>query len=135
MGTRMYPVTSVTEILEKLAGVPAGTEKAIRLKQAAARQECESRGIKTYSPEGHKVFFEMLNNFTPNERRYYDFILYGWGHLTEDAFSIIYDMFDGEIHYVATVLDHSLAEALLKAQGVTLPDGITLDDIKGVKWY
>jgi hypothetical protein len=135
MATRLYPHTKNEATLERLAGVPAGTAAEhtrinAEFKQAKAKlnegfAECDE-AEQTRRRQEHFRLDEAeweANHANPSVGTYDSFLTFGWGrvnHLCEG-----YSGFTDDPEKVA---------AILKAQGVMLPEGMMDYELEGLGW-
>lgn len=154
MATRLYPNTNSPEILEKLAGVPAGTARkleAIREKYQAQRQEAwatfhsiiaagstaEAAQEACYDHSvGEAEYNEISAN--PEVSRMDHFMVFGWSRLSPEASAIVAEL--GEDPCIG-FWEKDRKEAflpitrkILAAQGVRLPEGVTVESLEGINW-
>lgn len=118
--TRLYPYTRNPEVLERLAGVPAGTS------QAADQLDRELEAAR-FDDEAYEAAERAAGEAACALR---GFRIFGWGRFrgwqaAEDA---------GHDPVSGSTSDEDLVAALLRAQGVSLPEGVTLADLEGVGW-
>lgn len=134
MGTRLYPMTENTEILERLAGVPVGTYelyKAIKDEHAERKAELER---KWYAATTEDEKLELHFQYEDVAAEFYDrmqenpdvsaldqFIGSGWGKIQFPA-----DCY-GEVTDPITV------RQLLCIQGADL-NGVTIEELEGIYW-
>lgn len=119
--TRLFPYTRKPETLELLAGVPAGTAAAAD----QLRQELD--GLDTVDYDGWKAAKEAAG---ADACALDTFNTFGWGRFrgwqaAEAA---------GHDPVIGSTSDETLIAALLDAQGVSLPEGVTIADLEGVGW-
>lgn len=150
MATRLYPKTQTPEVLEALAGVPAGTfaivaalEKQERAESRALTQEiaaAEARGEATGQLTAK--FQEISNKYynkraeTPHASKLDGFLTFGWGRLTQKASALVAVVGSGDAFLGQTrkVLESMTTGLILKAQGVELPEAFRTEDIEGLCW-
>ncbi len=121
MATRLYPNTKNPAILEKLAGVPAGT--AARLEAIQKRQEEEMAGKDFFERNeiGFRHFQEMHE--TP-EGDLSTFLTFGWGRVDMGACPDYSGSNDDEV---------GVAQ-ILRRHPVQLPADVTVAELEGVHW-
>jgi hypothetical protein len=131
MATRLYPYTTDTAVLEKLAGVPAGTAAALEAYDHA------NKPTDFYGEESAAAWEAYFGNMTAAMSSYDHFIVYGWGRLTRDA-SDVAARVPGDVHdgyAICGATDNTEAvRAILAAQGVTLPFSVTARELEGLTW-
>ena len=134
MGTRLYPNTENPAILEKLAGVPAGTYSSwneFKLESANNKKH-----LQELFDQGHdrnelcrmsdRFAGEQYDRMTenPDVSQLDRFILFGWGKI----------QFDGGCSGEHT--DAYNVDQVLFWQGIGSDDlnGVTLEELEGVHW-
>jgi len=135
MGTRLYPNTQDPRVLERLAGVPAGThEKLAAIREKYAELAREAKANCTTVEEFAEVEYELDSqefdeiSVDPNTDAYDSFVIFGWGRIPN--FRLIdrdYDL------VVGNETQPDKVEAIFKLQRVDLK-GVTLAEIGGVHW-
>lgn len=135
MATRLYPHTKNTAVLEKLADVPAGTaaqHEEINRKFKEAKEalnvgfaECSEDEQARRRREHFRIDEEEwnANNDAPNVGTYDGFLTFGWGRVNP--------LCDG---YSGFTDDPVQVAAILKGQGVTLPEGMKIEELEGLGW-
>jgi hypothetical protein len=112
MGTRLYPVTYDTAVLETLANVPPGTLQRLRdLRAKLAHDE-----------------FALYNAIYEDRdlHRMDGFDTFGWGKLRSPVYALLEkhpEMWDGETS-AGECEDTGFCRAILAAQGIEVPEGI-----------
>ena len=81
MGTRLYPKTNDSSIMERLAGVAPGTQ--------ALLEKLEATWKETRSDDWDSDTLYDLLDAHPEANRLYDFHLFGWGKLNSDQWTLI----------------------------------------------
>jgi hypothetical protein len=81
MGTRLYPSTSDSSIMERLAGVAPGTQALLEQLEATWK---ETRS----SDRDSDTLYDLLDAH-PEANRLYDFHLFGWGKLNSEQWALI----------------------------------------------
>lgn len=122
MGTRLYPITNDTQVIETLAGVPLGTHALLETKKALQQIMHEDD------------WYDMINEF-PECNILYDFELFGFGKLTVDQWKIVRTIGDGDC--VGHTSDPSIMQALLDAshpQWHHVLRDFDVNKLQGVSW-
>lgn len=142
MASRLYPINDAPALVEKLVGAPAGT--AARHAEIEKHYKDMKATLNTFfrlpdTTEEQKDQLRRIHHIidrdeweTMNQRHeegqhianVEHFSLYGWGRVCSPLATEEY----GRETDPARVLQ------MLADQGVTLPDGVTVEDIGGVKW-
>ncbi len=126
MATRLYPNTTNVAILEKLAGVPAGTSAALDIFEAVwdAKKAESPRGFYD-SDLGYEEYKARQENAAIDQ--YHNFMLYGWGRVDprvcRDDNNGTTDEADCKVIANAHGADYSIEKA-----------GLTLADLEGFHW-
>ena len=128
--TKLYPNTTNAEILEKLAGVPAGTHKLVE------RLRLHQLNMQRKHPEHADAIDDdmdrFLHNDAPNLGKYDDFRTFGWGRVNSYAYDLIKELEMSEVWgNIFTIKD---TERMLKCMGVKLPDDVDIIDLNGIYW-
>ena len=119
MGVRLYPVTKDKAVLEKLAGVPAGTVRRY-----------ESLG-EMYSDRDWEVF-QYIVNADESLARWANFIGNGWGKANQVSNKWLTPG-GGDLN--TPITDPVKVEEILRECGVQLPEGVVVEDLEGVVWF
>jgi hypothetical protein len=121
MGVRLYPNTTDTVKLERLAQVPPGTKASLdRLEKK--RQKAV---VETNFEEGSRAFYDTLQDGEhEHENTLHNFLIFGWGkfrNLLLDDYNTRVQEFDPNVGRV----DYPFAGLLLKANNIfgPHPDG------------
>jgi len=104
MATRLYPQTSDVTILEKIAGVPAGTAKVLEQIEATIPEGCPNMGCPRYD----------AINAEPNVEAYHSLQLFGFGRLK--AVQLVRSL--GMVEYSDGTTDPDLIRKICEIQGV-----------------
>jgi hypothetical protein len=116
MATRLFPLTSTVALLEKIAGVPAGT--AARLDQ-----------IEATIPEGCPRYDAIQAN--PDVEAYHSLQLFGFGRLK--AFQLVRSL--GMVEYSDGTQDPALIRQICRIQGNVPEEAVELMiENGGVYW-
>lgn len=124
MGTRLYPITNNTSILETLAGVPQGT--SIKLEQLYQLKK-DMRGDEWY---------DMMDNH-PEATALYDFQLFGFGKLNSAQWDIAKQICGEDDMYCGRTNDTESTTAMLNELDVFWKSRlglINISDLEGVSW-
>lgn len=148
MGCRLYPITENKRILELIANVPVGTSNAletilseferkvglIRDKFAIAQAANDEDGMNACSIERSKIDQDRYDAVNSNEHiaRMNHFDNDGWGRVYAESVDL-FKKYGYETSIGATT-DPDQVRAILYAQEVALPAGITHHDLEGVAW-
>lgn len=124
MGTRLYPKTNNSSILETLAGVPQGT-MALLEDLESLRQDM-----------GSETWYEMMDEH-PEAMVMYDFQLFGFGKLNSAQWGIAREIcgldeaYSGHTEDVTQVTDmlNELCDEWKSRLGL-----INIQDLEGVYW-
>lgn len=127
MATRLYPTTDDPVVLAKLIGVhPAHVVKAQAL--LAGGQETHEAALKpiveaigAYCDEGYALHV-LLQELAPDVQKARQFLIFGWGRMRADREPCGH-----------TSRAHEM-RALLIQQGVTLPEGMLVEELCGLCW-
>jgi hypothetical protein len=136
MATRLYPHTKNTVIIEKLLGVPEGT--ALRhaalnepFKQAKAKlNEGFADLTLEQQAERRREYMRLdeaewdANNSSEEIAKYDGFLTFGWGRVVHRHCS----------EPSGYTNDPVLVAQILRAQGVTLPPDVKIEDLEGLGW-
>ena len=131
MATRLFPRTEDAALLERLAGVEAGT--AARLAELEAEAEPLAEGFEGYG-EYQAACFAFLDRLRaePGTDRLHSFKTSGWGRVTANAG---HTMLAADLDSVCgSAEEPGLVAELLRGQGNALPAGVSATYIKGVYW-
>ncbi len=141
MGTRIYPTTRNSSILEILAGVPAGTFESLQTlltKQKNEIAEARSQG-KSYF-ECDELGYEHYKARQNRPEGLLDgFLTFGWGKFTNLTYQIIKGNIpsdqDEDWIWCGGTKDLGLIDSIMEAQGVDLEKlGINPEDLEGLSW-
>lgn len=124
MGTRLYPITDRTELIERIAGVPQGT--------TAVLEDLES----LREDLGSEAWYELMDQH-PDAMRLYDFQLFGFGKLNNQQWSIARTVCEAGEEYSGSTKDKTLVRELLnEVQDYykTTLGLINIEDLDGVCW-
>jgi hypothetical protein len=141
MGTRLYPTTQNEAIIEILAGVPAGTHKALNDILIANKEACEKAkndGLSYEDIDQIKYYQRQALGNSP-EGRLDGFLIFGWGKLTYEAFDIVkaHIPSDEDENWLwnGDTTNVGLIDSIMEAQGVDLEKlGINPEDLEGLSW-
>ncbi len=136
MATRLYPHTKNTAVIEKLLGVPEGTalrhtalNEPFKLAKAKLNEgfaEC-SLEEQTARRREHYRLDEAeweANNSSEEIAKYDGFLTFGWGR-------VVSRLCEG---YSGFTDDPVKVAQILRAQGVTLPPDVKIEDLEGLGW-
>jgi hypothetical protein len=141
MGTRIYPTTRNGNILEILAGVPAGTHASltkITLDNNAEVERLQREGLDWVAID--EVKFQQWKKFQLLPEGGLDgFLTFGWGKFTNETYEIIKGNIpageDEEWVWCGGTTDVGLIDSIMEAQGVDLEKlGINPEDLEGLSW-
>lgn len=125
MGTRLYPRTESSEILEKLAGVPTGTHAAlIEFESAPENQYNWGDGEKGYEVYCRRKELKAVDELD-------GFITYGWGKLNNAALGVLKRW--GLERETGTTTNPIVVRALITSMEIDLK-GTRIKDLKGLSW-
>ena len=140
MGTRLYPNTNDSSILEILAGVSQGTMERLNKMQENHKQlitSARDRGEDTMELE-FQLWKEINND--PEMGSLDNFTTFGWGKLRSAVYDLLEshsDKWEGET-YGGSCNDSELCAKMLVAQGVDvvalIANGISPKAIGGFSW-
>jgi hypothetical protein len=140
MGTRLYPNTNDSSILEILAGVSQGTMERLTKMQENHKElltSARERGEDTMELE-HELWKEIHND--PNMGALDNFTTFGWGKLRGAVYEVLEsnpDKWEGET-YGGSTNDSSLCAQMLVAQGVDvvpfITNNVSTKDLCGMSW-
>jgi hypothetical protein len=146
MGTRLYPKTENSEILEALYGAKPGTHKAyldIQIHERTEKADLQAayeaalsvgadvRPIQNLYAATDDMFYHMTVA-TPDLAYISDFLVFGWRKLKGDVFRYLQNV--GHTGTCGETTDQEEMAEILSLQGVDLPKGITLNDLGGLAW-
>lgn len=123
MGTRLYPLTNDTTLIERIAGVPEGTTQKLRAFEQLRDTIHED------------VWYKQLAE-SPAIDRLHDFELFGWGKLNSEQWEIAKEIC-GEEYYSGTTKDSEQVTRMLNALHDQWKETLGLIDISkldGVYW-
>ncbi len=123
MGIRLYPNTGCVATLETLAGVPAGTKKKLLELIEFHRGDNDN---------GRKFVDALWDD--PNNKHLLEFDMFetwGWGRVNIPENLIENEVDDKNGGVIKNV---EAVKCLLKMKEVTLPEGIEIEDLRGVCW-
>jgi len=127
MGTRLYPITKKTEIIEQLAEVPAGTYAALEEFEANPENEC------TYGEyEDIEKNYEIHCRKTPGMQQLDGFILYGWNKFNGAALGVLKRW--GLEREMGKTTNPIIVRALINSMEIDLK-GVKLEELEGLVWY
>jgi len=141
MGTRIYPTTRNGNILEILAGVPAGTFESLQtlLTEQKAQMD-KARNERKDFVELDQIDYEHYKARQNRPEGLLDgFLTFGWGKFTNET----YELINGNIPVGADedwlwnggTTDVGLIDSIMEAQGVDLEKlGINPEDLEGLSW-
>lgn len=124
MGTRLYPITNNTAILETLAGVPHGT--AILLEELYQKKK-DMTG---------DAWYDMMDNH-PEAMALYDFQLFGFGKLNSAQWAIAREICGEDEMYSGRTNDTTSTTNMLNEVADHWKSRlglINIDDLDGVCW-
>lgn len=124
MGTRLYPITTNTDILERIAGVPQGTSAKL---EALVEQRAEMSS---------EAWHNMLDQHVDAERLY-DFQLFGFGKLSFRQWQALLEKFGDDAYNGGSTCDDALVTTLLNELDVRWKQRlglINISDLEGVCW-
>jgi hypothetical protein len=134
MGTRLYPMTKDTALLEKLAEVPPGTAAALERFEAVTAALTDEQllaltglDVNTRGNGRHCAIYK-LREAVEEIANYDSFITFGWGKFQG------HQLVAPANRVCNGTTDLALVKQLLQAQGVTLPDGVTTVSLGGLCW-
>ena len=136
MSTNLYPATSDTTILEKLAGVPAGTAVDYAAWMAHYPED-DGRFVSEEVQNARQAAFEAWDAAaTDNIHRYHTLVDYGFGRVTQATWQLAVKLATRTKEHPATghATDNNDVAALLATQGVNLPEDVPLPALGGVFW-
>ena len=141
MGTRIYPTTRNSSILEILAGVPAGTFESLQTLLTEQKNEIEkarSQGKDFVECDdlGYEYYKARQNR---PEGLMDSFLTWGWGKFTTQTYEIINGNIpageDKDWVWCGGTADVGLIDSIMEAQGVDLEKlGINPEDLGGLSW-
>ena len=126
------PNTQDFETLERLAGVQKGTAASLNnkwlhrstsLTMCGGNPHCKAEAIRAFS-----------QSLTKDEKKFDKFMLEGWGPLKKRAADVLKERLASTTLIAGAVFDPDIVQAVLDAQGITLPDGITVEDLNGISY-
>jgi len=124
MGTRLYPITERTDLIETIVGVPQGTSKILE-------------GLKTLKKDlSVDAWYNMMDKF-PSAMRLYDFELFGFGKLNSEQWEIAKSVCGPEEMYSGSIKDKDLVRAMLNEVQDYWKETlglINIEDLDGVCW-
>ncbi len=140
MGVRLYPINGDMGLAEKLVGVPAGTwdklhnievafhtaKKVLNEGFAECDEEEQNRRRRAWHQLDSDEYDAKHGPDSDDIAKLDHFITYGWGGFY-DYKGQCDDPNVGRIEGITCLI-------LLRDNGITLPDGVTWEDIQGVKW-
>lgn len=121
MGTRLYPKTRNVSVLEKLAGVPAGTSTL--LKELEAKRDSMDT----------MAYYDMLSE-NPHADILDNFMTFGWGKLNSEQWDIAKELFGPDKCWSGSVSDDYNVNRMLTAKGIHNLNGVTVQELEGVCW-
>jgi hypothetical protein len=141
MGTRLYPTTQNEAIIEILAGVPAGTHKAltkIRLDNRAEVEKLQREGV-NYG-DIQEIEYRQWKSLQEIPEGHLDgFLTFGWGKFTREAYEEIRNNIpkgeDENWLWNGDTTNVGLIDSIMEAQGINLEKlGINPEDLEGLSW-
>ena len=121
MATRLFPLTNDVALLEKIAGVPAGTAKVLEQIEATIPEGCPNTGCPRYDAIHAQQDVEA----------YHDFLLFGYGRLK--AFQLVRSL--GMVEYSDGTQDPALIRQICRIQGNVPEEAVELMiENGGVYW-
>ena len=129
MGTRLYPNTEDSDVLESLVGVPKGT--MTRLEQNW-KDEAEAEKNNT-DPEFDvgQQYYDIRHN-DGDMLTLSDFMIFGWGRLTTPIYKIL--EIQGLEPSIGDITDLDLVRLILNKMMVWLPVDFDIKQLKGLHW-
>ena len=127
MAIRLYPVTKSVQVLEQLAGVPAGTMETLKVLRPLLNRLPDAHGAdEDQDKQGGMIGFNVMRRFYPEVAKLEAFLTFGWGRMDNSI-----DL-GGE--YVGRVTDEENVRTMLFCQGVELPEGMDWRALEGLCW-
>jgi len=124
MGTRLYPITDRTDLIETIAGVSQGTTSFLEdLHQL--REDL-----------GSEAWYEMMDQH-PDAVRLYDFQLFGFGKLNVEQWAIVRTVCEPGEEYSGRITDKTLVREMLNAtqdHWKSTLGLINIEDLDGLCW-
>lgn len=120
MGTRLYPKTRNIAILEKLAGVPAGTNEV--LKELEAKRDSMDT----------KDYYDLLAKH-PNADILDGFCVFGWGKLNSEQWIIAKELLGPDECWNGSLTNPVDVERMLAGKHCSL-NGVSIQELEGVCW-
>jgi len=125
MGTRLYPLTERTDLIERIAGVPQGTTKILE----ELKQKREVWGT--------DAWYDMMDDY-PDAMRLYDFQLFGFGKLNTAQWDIAISIYGpDDVYNGGYTKDKSLVREMLNnvdSYWKATLGLINIEDLDGVGW-
>ena len=141
MGTRIYPTTRNGNILEILAGVPAGTFESLQtlLTEQKAQMD-KARNERKDFVELDQIDYEHYKVRQNRPEGLLDgFLTFGWGKFTNETYELINGNIpvgaDTDWVWCGGTKDVGLIDSIMETQGVDLEKlGINPEDLEGLSW-
>lgn len=126
--TRLYPMTEVPEVLERLAGVPAGTHAALEvLREKYKALKAGATSSKRYELEEEE--YEELD--TKSDLGTLDhFLTFGWGRVNMNVLVAANPANEGECS--GRELDTVKVGEILLGHGIAV--AVSSEELGGLKW-
>lgn len=120
MGTRLYPKTKNSSVLEKLAGVSAGTSTLL--------SELEAKRDSMETME----YFDLLEKH-PDANILDGFLTFGWGKLNSGQWAVAKELFGPDDCWNGSLTNTAEVERMLAAKHCEL-NGVAVEELEGVYW-
>jgi len=141
MGTRIYPTTRNGNILEILAGVPAGTLESLKSLMVEQKEQIDkARSEGKDFVELDQIDYEHYKIRQSRPEGLLDgFLTFGWGKFTNETYELINGNIpageDKDWVWCGGTTDVGLIDSIMEAQGVDLEKlGINPEDLEGLSW-
>lgn len=121
MGTRLYPKTRNVSVLERLAGVPAGTHQL--LEQLEAQRQSM----------GSEAYYDLLAN-NPDADYLDNFLLFGWGKLTSEQWEVAKELLGPDDCWHGSTTDIDAVKRMLAGNYNCTLNGVSIEELEGVYW-
>jgi hypothetical protein len=120
MGTRLYPRTRNVNVLEKLAGVPAGTSNTL--------EELETKRDTMDSMD----YYDLLDKH-PEANILDNFMTFGWGKLNSEQWAVAKELLGPDECWNGSITDPADVLRMLNAKFCML-NGVSIEELEGVYW-
>ena len=130
MGIRLYPVTENPVVLEKLAGVPAGTHALLE----AMREKYKLLRIALSPSQRYELEEQEYQELDENAAlgTLDHFLTFGWGRVNMNVLIAANPANEGE--YSGRETDTIKVGGILLGHGIAIPGSVSASELEGLRW-